>query len=124
MHIDEGTIKLLKTKTLLNCNNLTNPNKNVGDVSIKYLIVRTYINVLLSQIKCFGLRTNSSLSASSLFRASLVERANGLSVGIEVQVKEDLEVGVQHEVSLVVVANSLPLPAWNTVLVTGILLFK
>jgi hypothetical protein len=124
MYIDEGTIKLLKTKTLLNCNNLTNPNKNVGDVSIKYLIVRTYINVLLSQIKCFGLRTNSSLSASSLFRASLVERANGLSVGIEVQVKEDLEVGVQHEVSLVGVANSLPLPAWNTVLVTGILLFK
>ena len=40
---------------------------------------------------------------------------------VEVEVEEDLEVGVEHEVRQVVVANGFPLPVRHAALIAGIL---
>ena len=47
--------------------------------------------------------------------------ADGFSVSVEVEVEEDFEVGVEHEVRLVVVVDGLPLPVRYFVLISGIL---
>ena len=61
------------------------------------------------------------LAAGSLVRAGHVNCAGGLAVGIEVEVEEDLEVGVEHEIRQIVGADGFPLPVRHAALIAGIL---
>ena len=61
-------------------------------------------------------------AASLLINTGRVELADGLAVGVKVQVEEDLEVGVQHEDGVVNGGvEGLPLPVRHVVFVSGIL---
>ncbi len=62
------------------------------------------------------------LSTGLLTDTSRVKFADRLSVGIKVEVKEDLKVGVQHEDGVIQVSiKGLPLPVRHIVFVSGIL---
>ena len=82
----------------------------------------THVNVLLAQVVGLSLRTNVVFATRLLIDTSWVELADSLAVGVEVQVEEDLEVGVQHKDGVVNVGvEGLPLPVRHTVFVSGIL---
>jgi hypothetical protein len=88
---------------------------------VTYIIYTTYFNVFLPKVESFRQRADPEFSASFFLVASGVQFADSLAVGIEVEVEEDLEVGVEKEVVHVVGAGRLPLPVWHPVFISGIL---
>ena len=82
-----------------------------------------HLHVALGQVEGLCLGADAVVAAGVLFDAGHVDLAVGLSVAVEVELECNLEVGVEHEVGLVVVANGLPLPVREVVRVSGVLCY-
>ena len=80
----------------------------------------SYFRVLLCNVVGWRLWADSMFSAGALFKAGCVERANGFAVGIQVKVKQEVEVNVEPHVGLVVL-DGFPLPVRYSVQHAGVL---
>ena len=78
---------------------------------------------MLGQTVRLCLGAAAFLAAGVLLDAGDVDPARRLSLGVQAEVEDELEVGVEHEEGLVVGADGLPLPVGKVALVSGILRF-